>query len=83
MSDSYGAAAAWVVIMMIIFVFGLLYMMTTPLFDIFIAIGGNNGSDPLTLTMFQDFWDHWLPIGVTMSLVVFGWRKSRRIVGEG
>jgi len=80
MAGEYGSAVAWTVILFTIFVTGLLYMMMTPLFDIFMVIGGNNGTDPLILTFFQDFWDHWLPIVIVMSCVAFGWRKSRNRV---
>ena len=78
--SSYGAAITWVVIMFIIFVTGLLYMMLTPLVDVFLQIGVNNGSDALMITVFQDTWDHWLPITIIFSLIVYGWRKSRNRV---
>jgi len=73
----YGAAITWVVIMFILFVTGLIYMMLTPLIDMFYQIGLNSNADPLVMLVIHDAIKTWLPIAIVLSLVVYGWRKSR------
>jgi hypothetical protein len=73
----YGAAVTWVVIMFCIFVTGLLYMMLTPMIDMFIQIGATNGADPVVMQVIKDAIKTWCPIVIVLSLVVYGWRKSR------
>lgn len=73
----YGAAVTWLIIMFILFVTGLIYMMLTPLIETFYAIGGGANADPLTLGVIHDAITVWLPIVIVMSLIMYGWRKSK------
>jgi len=76
MSD-YGAAVTWLVIIFIIGVVGILFMMMTPLIEMFYAIGQNSGVDILTLNTIHTAIVTWFPIVVILSLIMYGWRKSK------
>lgn len=73
----YGAAITWLVIIFIIGVTGILYMMMTPLIQMFNAIGQNSGVDALTLSTIMTAITTWFPIVVIISLIMYGWRKSK------
>lgn len=75
--SEYGAAVTWLVILFVIFVTGLLYMTMTPLIDIFLEMGMNSGADAQTMQVIRDAIKVWLPIVVIMSMIVYGWRKSK------
>ena len=73
----YGAAITWLVILFIIGVTGILYMMMTPLIEMFYAIGQNSGVDTLTLNTIHTAIVIWMPITTILALIMYGWRKSR------
>lgn len=72
-----GAAYTWMIVIFSIFVTGLIYMMLWPLIETFIALGTNSSADPWVMTIIGDTITYWLPISIIISLVVYGWRKSR------
>jgi hypothetical protein len=80
MASEYGAAFTWVVILFIIFIVGIVYMVFTPVIDIFLAIGANSGADPQNMIILRDMIKVWFPIAVVLTLGVYGWRKSSRRV---
>lgn len=73
----YGAAVTWIVILFILFVTGVLYMMLTPLVDVFLQIGTDSGADSQTMLVLRDAIKIYFPIVVIFSVIVYGWRKSR------
>lgn len=75
--SNYGTAVTFFVILLIIIVVGVLYMTLTPLWDEFFAIGAASGMDPNMLQVMQDTLRTWLPLTITMGLIVYGWRKAR------
>ena len=72
----YGSAITFAVILFIILVTGILYMCLTPLIDAFLLIGSQNGTDPQSLQVIKDALKTWTPIVITMSMIMYGWRKS-------
>jgi len=75
----YGAAVTWLVILFVILVTGIIYMMLMPLIDMFYFIGMNAGpgADNTTIQVIYDAIIIWLPIVIILSLVMYGWRKSK------
>lgn len=77
MANEYGAAVTWLIILFILLVTGILYMVLTPLIDIFLEMGANSGADAQTMQIIHDAIKVWMPIVIIMSMIVYGWRKSR------
>ena len=73
----YGAGVTFVVVLFILGVVGILYMMMTPLIQMFYAIGQNSGVDTLTLNTIYSAITLWFPIVVIISIILFAYRKSR------
>lgn len=82
MADNYGAAMAWVSILMFFFAIGIVYMFCTPLYDSFVLnIGVNAHADPSTLAVLNDAWHTYCPVVCVMGVIVYSWRKSSNRVG--
>lgn len=80
MPDNYGVAISFFIIMAILFVTGLLFIMLTPLIDTFLAMGTaniGNGVEANTLSMIERSIKTFFPIVVVMSLILYGWRRSK------
>ena len=75
----YGAAVTWLIILFVILVTGVIYMMLTPLIEMFVTIGLNAGpgADNTTIQVIETAIKVWLPIVIILSLVMYGWRKSK------
>ena len=75
----YGAAVTWLIILFIVFITGMIYMMMDPLITMFYYIGLNAGPgvDNSTIIVIHDGLTKWLPVVIILSLVMYGWRKSK------